>query len=559
MPITAPSPIQKRLDAIKRDAEERDAERRAQKFNHPYVNLGKVPISLEALRLVSAREAEEAKAAPIEIKTEDVAFCVYNPDLPETKTLIRKLESKQYKLKIFVVSIASLHEAWKLYKFIPAESGEITGKVSIEKKKFEGLINKLTNIGKVEEELKNIDFKLLHTTDLFEIILAGALANRASDIHFEAEEKKAKIRYRLDGLLHDIFRDLPLRSYDSLISRVKLLSGLKINVHSEPQDGRFTVDLPDKEVEVRVSIIPSEFGETIVMRVLDPDSIRVDLKDLGMRSDDEKIVKKQLKQPNGLILNTGPTGSGKTTTLYAFLKHIFDPEIKIITIEDPIEYRIEGIEQTQVDPEVGYTFASGLRSILRQDPDVILVGEIRDQETADIAMQASLTGHLVFSTLHTNDAIGAVPRLVDLGVKPTTIGPALSLVIAQRLVRKLCKNCKKEADVPADLSQKIKKFLDKLPPRVDKTKYESFKIYEPVGCASCNNLGYKGRLGIFEFLEVNTTEAREAILKDSSWITIKHLAESEGMVAIQEDGIIKVLSGDTSLKEVEEITGPIPW
>ncbi len=296
----------------------------------------------------------------------------------------------------------------------------------------------------------------------------------------------------------------------------------------------------------------------MVLRLLDPDAIHVSLNQLGLREDDLLMVGRELKMPNGLILNTGPTGSGKTTTLYAFLQSIANPEVKIITIEDPIEYRVEGIEQTQVDPEAGYNFVDGLRSIMRQDPDIILVGEIRDRDTADIALQASLTGHLVFSTLHANDAVGAVPRLVDLGVKPTTIGSAVSLVIAQRLVRRLCSECKKAINSDRELKSKIENFLNKLPGKIDKAPYAKFTVYEPVGCVKCNNFGYKGRVGIFEFME-SQTGFEEAILKDASRVTLKELARKQGMVPMQEDGIVKVLEGATTFNEVESATGPIEW
>ena len=416
----------------------------------------------------------------------------------------------------------------------------------------------INNLISLQNEFKKIDFNQISTTELFQLILAGALANRSSDIHFEAQEKSARLRFRIDGVLHDVFDNIPKKNYYSLISRIKLLSGLKINIHEEAQDGRFTINLAEKEVEVRVSIIPSEFGETIVMRILDPEATMVGLEKLGVRPDDFKMLEKAIKQPNGLILNTGPTGSGKTTTLYAILRSLNSPEIKIITVEDPIEYRIEGIEQTQVDPEAGYTFASGLRAIVRQDPDIILVGEVRDKETADIALQAALTGHLVLSTLHTNDAIGAIPRLVDLGVKPQTIGPALSLSIAQRLVRKLCDNCKKEVEISEELKSKIEQFIEKLPSRVNKEEYKNFKIYKPVGCEKCSNIGYKGRVAIFEFFE-GGPDVEQLILKEVSWSVLKELANKKQMTTMQEDGVLKVLSGITTFEEVEGATGPIEW
>ena len=318
--------------------------------------------------------------------------------------------------------------------------------MEITKERLEALKAKLVTIDAVHKEIAALPLANVSPVALIEIILAGAMGLRASDIHTEAGEKKAKIRFRIDGLLHDMFDDIPLGAYHTFVSRIKLLSEMKLNVRDAAQDGRFTIGLGEQRYRDA--------------RVGDPGGVRRDDRHensgpvgddgrpaatSGLRADNLALVKKQIAKPNGLILNTGPTGSGKTTTLYAFLRTMNDPTMKIITLEDPIEYRIDGIEQTQVDDESGYTFANGLRAIVRQDPDVILVGEVRDLETADIALQAALTGHLVLSTLHTNDAVGAVPRLINLGVKAVSIGPALSLAIAQRLVRVLCPDCKKEA------------------------------------------------------------------------------------------------------------------
>lgn len=550
--------LDSKLAEINRAAEERDSERRSAKSGHSYVNISKVPVMIDALGVIPEEAARAAKVAAIEIQGHSLAVAAFDPNSPETQAIIHNLEAKKYVPKLFVSSTSGLEEAWRMYKFVNNKSKDITGAVAIEKQRFETLIAKLTSFQKVQEELASSDFSKLNTTALFEIILAGALANGASDLHFEAEENSSRVRYRLDGVLHDAFSALPLKNYDSLVSRIKLLSGLKINLHGEPQDGRFTINLPTKEIEMRVSIIPSEYGETIVMRVLDPDSISVGVDDLGIRSDIMNLAKSALAQPNGLILNTGPTGSGKTTTLYAFLKHILSSESKIITIEDPIEYHIEGIEQTQVNSEVGYTFSGGLRAILRQDPDIILVGEIRDEETADIAMQASLTGHMVLSTLHANDAVSTITRLRDLGVNPETIGPALSLVIAQRLLRKLCVKCRKEVQVGAELAENINSFLKELPDRVDKKLYENYKIYEAGSCEACNGIGYRGRIGVFEFL-VAGPELEELILKETSEVAIRNLAKKQGLVTFKEDGILKVLTGVTSFDEVEKITGPIDW
>lgn len=553
-----PSGLRVKLALLHREGEERSAQRLAGDAGFPYVDMSKVPVSTDALKLVPEDAARDAKVAAIEIKIRKIAIAAADPRLPAAQKIIKDLEEKKYEVKTFVVSLSGLLDAWRFYKFVKPETEGITGKVRIEKKRLEELSTQLVNFAAVKGEIDKLDFTKTTPVALLEIILAGAMGLKSSDIHFEAEEKNARIRFRVDGLLHDVFENLPLKNYETLISRLKLLAGMKINIKGESQDGRFTIGFGQKEIEIRASVIPAEFGETIVMRILDPDVIAIDLSGLGIRNDDLVIVTRQIEKPNGLILNTGPTGSGKTTTLYAFLKKVNSSEIKIITLEDPIEYRIPGIEQTQVDAEAGYTFANGLRAIVRQDPDIILVGEIRDLDTADIALQASLTGHLVLSTLHTNDAVGAIPRLINLGVKAVSIGPALNLIIAQRLVRRLCPACKKAKESDAGTKSKIRKFLENLPSRVNREPYENFQIYEPVGCEKCSNLGYKGRVGIYEFLEGGLA-LEEVILKEMSEVALTKFAGSQGMVTMQEDGILKTLLGFTSFEEVESITGKIEW
>jgi type IV pilus assembly protein PilB len=543
---------------LHREGEERAAERLAEKLGLPYADLSKMPISLEAVRLIPEHEAMDGKIAAIEAKPGTVAVVVVNPELPATKKAIEGLAAKKYEVKLFVVSPSSLEAAFHFYKFIKPATEVITGKVAISKSRLDELTTRLTTFEGIQKEFADVDSRKASPVDLIQIILAGSLAMRASDIHAEAEEKVGRIRFRVDGLLHDALPEVPLALYGSFVERIKLLSEMKLNVKTEAQDGRFTINLAGKEIEMRVAVIPAEFGETIVMRILDPAATMVGLPDLGLREDNLVLVKAQLDRPNGLILNTGPTGSGKTTTLYAFLRTMNDPTMKIITLEDPIEYRIEGIEQTQVNDEAGYTFANGLRAIVRQDPDVILVGEIRDLETADIALQAALTGHLVFSTLHTNDAVGAVPRLINLGVKPVSIGPALALAIAQRLVRVLCSECKKPTAVDDATQKNIKKLLDRLPAKVNRVPYEHYVVYSPVGCAKCNSIGYRGRVGIFEFLQ-GGPDLEQTILKEASEVSLRELAKRQEMVTMQEDGVLKVLLGKTTLEEVRGVTGEIIW
>ena len=332
---------------------------------------------------------------------------------------------------------------------------EITGKLELDLGFLFQADRKFKNIPSYIQAINEASTK--DTSEFVKTIMAGAIFLDASDLHLEAEENGGALRIRIDGLLQNVYT-FSFVAYQSLISRIKLLSQMKLNIEKKPQDGRFTVIIENnekpEEIEIRASTLPSEYGETIVMRILNPKSL-IDLEQLGLRKDLYQTFIEQVQKPNGMIIVTGPTGSGKTTTLYAFLKKIKNPEIKIVTIEDPIEYRLEGISQTQVDPKRGYDFASGLRSIVRQDPDVILVGEIRDLETASIALQAALTGHLVFSTLHTNDAAGTVSRLQALGEKPVNIAPALNMIVAQRLVRKVCPYCGRPQTIPSAMFKEM--------------------------------------------------------------------------------------------------------
>lgn len=407
----------------------------------------------------------------------------------------------------------------------------------------------------VADYAKKIEgFLGVSATELLEIILAGAISLDASDLHIEPEQEKTKLRVRVDGILHDVvFFDF--KPYKTLLSRIKLLSGIKLNITDRPQDGRFTIIIGKETAEIRASTLPSEYGETIVLRVLNPKNL-LELEALGLRQDLTATFNREIKRPNGMIIVTGPTGSGKTTTLYAVLKKINKPEIKIITIEDPIEYHLEGVSQTQVDPQKGYDFASGLRSIVRQDPDVILVGEIRDKETAEISLQAALTGHLVFSTLHTNDASGAVARLVDLGVKPASVAPALNVVVAQRLPRKVCKKCAEFVKPSPDELKKINTGLANVKKEILPKPFfvKNLKVPQAKGCEACNFTGYRGRVGVYEAFLVDD-EMERFILKSPSVVDMRNLAIKKGMVLMRQDGLIKVLEGITTIEEVERVTG----
>ena len=432
---------------------------------------------------------------------------------------------------------------------------KITGQVKIEKERFNQIKDLVKSILAFKKAIeKNLSKEI---TRILETILAGAINLDSSDIHIEPEKKKIKMRVRIDGILHNVLY-LELKTYQSMLSRIKLLSGIKLNVTDRAQDGRFSVVVKGNPIEVRTSTLPSEYGETIVMRILNPKSL-IEIEDLGVREDVLEVFKKEIQRPNGMIIVTGPTGCGKTTTLYGILKRIQKPEIKIITIEDPIEYHLEGISQTQVEPEKGYDFPTGLHAIVRQDPDVILVGEIRDFETAKIALQAALTGHLVLTTLHTNNAAGTIARLQALGEKPMNIAPAINLAMAQRLVRKVCKKCVKLEKPSKDQLLKLKNGLKSLPKKAKReikipTLKEDLKIPKIKGCSVCSFTGYRGRVGIFEFF-LSDDEMESFISKSPSISELSKKARGKGMVTMREDGLIKVLQGITTLEEIERIAG----
>ena len=378
--------------------------------------------------------------------------------------------------------------------------------------------------------------------------MGGALSLGASDVHLEPEEEGVRMRYRLDGVLIEVLMfDAP--TYALISSRIKLLSGLKLNIKNAAQDGRFSIQVNEKEIEIRTSILPGAYAETIVMRVLDPATIALPMEALGFDTYLMQIFKQEISKPNGMILNTGPTGSGKTTTLYAFLRQVHRPEVKIVTIEDPIEYHLPGIVQTQVSKD--YTFAEGLRSTLRQDPDIIMVGEIRDAEVASTAVHASLTGHLVFSTLHTNDAAGTFPRLIDMGVNADILGAAITTSMAQRLVRRLCPTCR-EAKPIAGADAKVLDPLLKNIPHPEGIPENRDTMWIPKGCDKCGGFGYKGRIGVVEAVLMDR-EVEECVRTTSSEREIWKAARHQNIRRMSQDGAVKVLQGVTSLEELGRV------
>lgn len=377
-------------------------------------------------------------------------------------------------------------------------------------------------------------------------LLEYAVKSNASDIHIEPQEKQTRVRYRIDGILHEKII-LPKKVHDAVVSRVKILANLKIDERRLPQDGRFSFEYAGEEIDLRVSTLPTVFGEKVVLRLLPKSQKPPTLIELGLRGGALKNLDNQLLRPHGIILICGPTGSGKTTTLYSILSKLSTSRVNILTIEDPVEYQIQGVNQVQVNPQIGLTFASALRSFLRQDPNVMLVGEIRDTETADLAVQAALTGHQVFSTLHTNSASGAIPRLLDMNVEPFLLASAINAVVSQRILRKICPHCRGSYSPPPEVVESIKQVLGKLTPK--NVLEGKFSLYRGVGCAECGHAGYLGRTGIFEVLVVSV-KMMDLILKRATASEIENLSVDEGMITLKQDGYLKVLEGVTTLEEV---------
>jgi type IV pilus assembly protein PilB len=545
--------MEKEFEEFRLDSE-RIAQELAKTLNVPYFNLQFVKPEIDALKYLPKNLAEKAKALPIKKERNILTLGVIDPYSQELEKIKQSLAQQGIEIKIGIISPKSLEVGLEEYKFLKEKKVTYIGTFEINQQVFAEVKEKVQKRQEIENLLKD-----LVKTDPFLILdylLAGAVKFLASDIHFEPYENEILVRYRLDGILYDIFA-FPKNIYTLLKNRIKILAGLMINIKDKPQDGRFSIVVDGQNIDIRVSVIPSGDDEAIVLRILIFELIVKNLEDLGLRDDDLETLEEMIHLPNGLILNTGPTGSGKTTTLYTVLMRIKKPELKILTIEDPIEYKIEGISQSQVEEEKGFTFATALRAFLRHDPDVVLVGEIRDKETAQIAIQASLTGHLVLSTLHTNDSLGAIPRLISLEVDPKLIPSALRLVIAQRLIRKVCQYCFLEYEPHEELKRKIQEKLKDLPLRVNLSdiNLNEFKLVKAQGCSKCFETGYKGRIGIFEFLKMNKG-LEELIYKNPSELEIFKAVKND-FVSLQQDALIKALRKITTIEEVERVTGLI--
>ncbi len=539
-----------KIAALRQKEEEDLASLLAERYGVEYADLSRLPINSDALTLIPEEESRLGKLAIFDSIGKRLKVAVLSPSYEKTQSILRGLESRGYENSVFTVSNAGLTRAWSRYGEITGTSEVKAGILDIANEEIQETISKIRGLGDVKGLIDSILSEKKHykTSKVLEIILAGALGTGASDVHIEPEESFVRLRLRLDGVLTEILT-FETDVYNLLLSRIKLISGLKLNLKNSAQDGRFSIKIKGDEIEIRTSTLPGAYGESVVLRILNPKSISVPMEELGIEPHLFQILSREIQKPNGMILVTGPTGSGKTTTLYAFLKKVHSPDIKIITIEDPIEYHLPGIVQTQANHK-DYTFSEGLRAALRQDPDVIMVGEIRDAETAEIAINAGLTGHLVLSTLHTNTAAGSFPRLIDLGINPKVISSAVNIAIAQRLVRKLCKSCAKKVPVTPEQKKIIDETMTAFPLEVEKPQTEF--TYEAVGCEICNGLGYKGRLGIFEAILVDE-KVNQTIINNPSEREISDAAKTQSILSMRSDGIIKVLRGITSFEELSRV------
>ena len=539
----------KKQGEIKLKEAEKQTQQYAQQAGLDYVNLFGFPISPEALVLISEEKAKEIGAICFLYDGHNIRIgCLeYTAQVEEEMSVLKEVYFSD--LKPYLISENSFNYALETYKAIPKtkkyESGVEISEASLEKFKEE-----ISSYKSLNDKINDVTI-----TDVVTLILATAIKVGASDVHIEAEETGVAIRVRIDGVLQDA-ATISREKWHKISTRLKILARVKINIENKPQDGRYTIHLKDRNIDVRCSFLPTAYGESVVMRLLDSSVTTLEFEGLGIRPEIMAQLKREINKPNGLILTTGPTGSGKTTTLYAIINKLNKPGTKIITLEDPIEYQMAGINQSQVDSKHGYSFSDGLRSILRQDPNIVMVGEIRDLETAEISVQASLTGHLVLSTLHTNDSAGVIPRLIDIGVKPYFLSPSINAVIGQRLVRKLCPNCCEVHEPDFEEKEQLNKILAVISPKANINVPANLPIIYKAGagCEKCSFIGYKGRVGIYEIFTMND-KIKQLTAENAPSFKILQQAIEDGMITMLQDGVLKAMNGETSLAEIYRVIG----
>lgn len=545
-------------------------------FSLPYISLAETKIPFLVLSKFPEDISRKYNIVVFESDGDQMMkVALSKPWDPVTRKALEFIKNKNHiNIDPYVSTIEGLEKAWQQYKNpVMVEKQKVSGEVKPEEKKelplatstekktdqelFEAsqIATLVSEEVTTKEQLQDI-IKNSTIPRIVAAIIKFGVAIGASDIHIEPLDKQdSRIRYRIDGILNHL-ADFPRKDHTVLVARIKILAKLKIDEQRIPQDGRIDVMFGDRAIDLRISTFPTIDGEKVVMRILDKSGGIVQIEDIGLYGKSYDQFLEAIKIPHGVLLVTGPTGSGKSTTLYAAISRINKEAVNIVTLEDPIEYQMSGVNQSQVKPYIGYSFAEGLRSILRQDPNIIMVGEIRDRETAEMAIQSALTGHLVLSTLHTNDAAGAIPRLIDMGIEPFLISSSLHTVVAQRLVRKICSACKKEIEMPQPIFDDIKREFDKIPDQYRQDllyKIEDRKMLVGQGCTVCNGTGYKGRIGIFELLRL-TEKVQQLTIEKASSTDIFNQAVADGMITMKQDGVLKVLRGITTMEEVYRVT-----
>ena len=544
--------VEAKLQALGARQEERLARHRAEQFGLPYVDLFAYPIDQAVLGLIDKEAAAAASAVVFYKKGNDIRIGAVNPKSEEFRRLMEKLTAKfGVAPSVHVISHHSLRVALSRYQLHREAVMQQQDLLRIDQARLADFAETLQTLQDLGKRISSVT-----PSEILITILAGAVSMHASDVHVEPRANNARLRYRVDGVLQDI-AIFGREGWETILSRVKVMSQMKLNVHNIPQDGSFVLEVGDNNVfDVRVSVLPGAVGEYIVLRLLSRQEGLFSLEDLGMKERDVAVVRRELRASTGMILAAGPTGSGKTTTIVAALQEVNRPELKVITLEDPIEYRVAGVEQTEVNPDSGYTFAVGLRSILRQDPDIIFVGEMRDVETAQTSVHAAMTGHLVFSTIHANDAPGALLRLTNIGIDSFVLAPALNVVISQRLVRKVCSSCAESYQPEAAVLEHIRDVMEGVHPNVFNAavlKEKDLRFVRPAGCNECGGVGYRGRIGLFEVFSVSG-KIEDLILAGAPSNAIRDAAMAEGMTTIAQDGYLKVIDKITTIEEVARVS-----
>ncbi|MBI5414595.1 type II/IV secretion system protein [Candidatus Peregrinibacteria bacterium] len=536
------------ISDINQEFKEKEVQMKARELGISYIDVSLVPINPDLLDIIPEGESQKAKIIPFFRVGQKLRVALVDPENFETKRVLNELKEKNYVVNMNLCSGEGLKKVQDVYATKREKKKEVIADVRQENVgNIEAVIASLGDLPKVLAKLKS--------DEALNVLHRAVLRMGVSDLHLEPQANTYEIRARVDGILTLLF-SIPSGSsvIDALIKQIKYNSRLKLNISNVPQDGQYFFKTNDRYVDVRVSTLPTKRGESVVLRFLDPKKGLVELSELGFSDFLKTKLEKVLEARNGLILVTGPTGSGKTTTLYSLLQKVNSSEKKIITLEDPVEYHLPGILQSQVDEEQNYTFNSGLRSILRQDPDIVMVGEIRDLETAETSVQASLTGHIVFSTLHTNSAIDAIPRFLNMGVKNYILAPALRAVIAQRLLRKVCPNCGKEREMSTSEKEEIFETLKKMKKPEEKLPPVTSKMREGKGCEECSKTGFRGQMAVAEILIISK-EMQDAIYENSSTKEIEKIAIQNGFRTMWEEGILAVLEGKTTLAELKRAVG----